>query len=132
MVIALLIVATIGSAAAVTWAHGQRFARKSVQEVLAGSRATHVALQRQRYRQLGLISRILRTDQLLTSYLADPSKEDNLTAILDTIEEYQDLLSFDLAVVLDRNGRVLRRTDGRDAFGEDYSTMPLVAMDFQD
>jgi serine/threonine-protein kinase len=127
LICSLLILLTAGSAILVTWIFGNRFARQTVEENLSGSHAAQGALQQQRYRQLLLISRILRTDQVLVSYLAAAPREDQQVAILDAIEEYQNLLDFDLAVVLDREGRVLRRTDDRDALGEDLSASPLVA-----
>ncbi len=132
LICGLLVLLTCGSALLVTWVHGNRFARQAADEALSGSHAAHVVLQQQRYRQLRLISRILKTDQVLVSYLAAEPSEDNLVAILDAIEEYQNLLSFDVAVVLDRDGRVLCRTDDRDAAGDDLSASPLVATALQD
>lgn len=130
LVIGLLILLTLGGAIAVTWVQGERFAGQAVDEDLSGSRAAHVMLQQQRFRQLQLIARILKTDPGLISYLASAERTDNRVAILDAIAEYQDLLSFDLAVVLDRDGLVLQRTDDTEAVGEDMSASPLIAAAF--
>lgn len=128
LVTGLLILLTVGAAAAVTWVLGQRSAEAAAAEELRGSHATHTVLQQQRYRQLLLISRIFATEEILTSYLAQAAEEGDRVAVLDSIEEYQNLLSFDLAMVLDRNGRLLTRTDDPDAAGDDLSTNPLVAV----
>ncbi len=138
LICGLAVLLTAGSAAVALWAHGNRFTRQSVDADLGGSHAVYVALELQRYRQLQLISRFLKTDQTLVSYLAavpDADRadaggaapdQDQLVAILDVVEGYQNLLDFDLAVVLDRQGRVLRRTDDHDALGDDLSASPLV------
>ncbi|MEO1264127.1 MAG: cache domain-containing protein, partial [Pseudomonadota bacterium] len=62
------------------------------------------------------------------SYLAEAAQKRDEAAILASVEEYQNLLTFDLAVVMDRNGVVLTRTDSRSATAEDLSTTPLVAV----
>ncbi len=132
LICGLLVLLTAGSALIVTWVHGHRFARQAADEALAGSHLAHGVLQQERYRRLQLVSRILKTDQALVSYLAAPQSDDNQVAILDAIEEYQNLLAFDVAVVLDRSGRVLCRTDDRQASGDDLSASPLVAAALED
>lgn len=122
----LLILLAVGGAGALTWIYGNRFAAEIADEHLAGSHAVHAAIQQQRYNRLQLIAKILRTDQILISYLAGAAREENQAAIFDAVEEYQNQLTFDLAVVLDPAGRVLKRTDGREASGEDLSASPLI------
>ena len=126
LILALLILVIAGGTAAVTWYSGQHAATTSAGTELKGSHAVLRLLEQQRYQQLRYISRLFATDQLLTSYLAEAAQERDLVSVLDSIEEYQNLLNFELAVVLDRNGRVLTRTDHPDAAGEDLSSTPLV------
>lgn len=132
LILALLILLTAGGTAAVTWILGQRAATDSADTELQGSHAVLRLLEQQRYQQLRYISRLFTTDQLLTSYLAEAAQARDLVSVLDAIEEYQNLLNFELAVVLDRNGRVLTRTDDPDAAGEDLSSTPLVRVALED
>lgn len=126
LILAFLVLILAGGTTAVTWILGQRSAVASADTELQGSHAVLRLQQQQRYQQLRYISRLFATDQLLTSYLAEAAQQRDLVSVLDSIEEYQNLLNFELAVVLDRNGRVLTRTDNHDASGEDLSTTPLV------
>lgn len=126
--IVLLVVAiTAGTAALISTTEAGRAAQSQVSKELGGSQSVQTALQQQRYQRLNLISRIFATDQVLTSYLAEAAQARDETAILASVEEYQNLLTFDLAVVLDRDGVVLTRTD-RTGVGEDLSDTPLVSV----
>ena len=129
----VLLVALVAGviAGSTTWATATARAEtagKAIDKILNGSNRALSILQRQRYLRLNLISRIFRTDQVLTSYLVAAAQARDEAAILASVEEYQDLLTFDLAVVLDRNGVVLTRTDDRSASGEDLAATPLVAV----
>ncbi|MEO1087496.1 MAG: cache domain-containing protein, partial [Acidobacteriota bacterium] len=126
--VALAVVVTAGAAIVVSSSAGERAARLTVATDLGGSQAVQTAFQQQRYQRLNLISRIFATDQVLTSYLAEAAQKRDEAAILASVEEYQNLLTFDLAVVMDRNGVVLTRTDSRSATQEDLSSTPLVAV----
>ncbi|MCG8458169.1 MAG: hypothetical protein MI919_17970, partial [Holophagales bacterium] len=126
-IVALVALVTAGSTALVSTTEGNRAARSLVSKDLGGSQAVQTALQQQRYQRLNLISRIFATDQVLTSYLAEAAQARDEVAILASVEEYQNLLTFDLAVVLDRDGVVLTRTD-RSGEGQDLSTTPLVSV----
>ena len=128
LIIGLLVLLTAGGALVATRVLGGRFAQQSAAGALDSSRAVRTVLQQQRYRQLQLISRIFATDRVLTSYLAEPAETRDPVSILDSLEEYQNLLSFDLAVVLDQDGTVLTRTDDPQAFGEDLADNPIVAV----
>ncbi len=125
---AVLILLTAGGAATVTLLRGNAAAQLSAEEALQRSDRTLIQQRQQRYQLLRYISRIFSTDELLMSYLTEATRQGDPVTVLDSIEEYQNLLAFELAVVLDRNGRVLTRTDDRDASGEDLSTNPLVAV----
>ncbi len=126
--IVLLVVLVAGGALAAVSILGERLSRGSATQALDSSQSMRSVLQQQRYRQLQLISRVFATDRLLTSYLAEGAEDRDPVSILDSLEEYQNLLTFDLAVVLDRSGVVLTRTDNPEAVGEDLSTDPLVAV----
>lgn len=132
LIIALLVLLIAGGAVVATQVLGDRFARQSAAKALDSSQAVRTVLQQQRYRQLQLVSRIFATDRLLTSYLAEAAEARDPVSILDTLEEYQNLLSFDLAVVLDQEGVVLCRTDDPQAFGEDMTNDPIVSVALED
>ena len=128
LILLLLVVLTVGGAVLAISLMGDRQAQRSAAQALDSSQAVRTVLRQQRYRQLQLISRVFATDRLLTSQLADAAESRDPASLLDSLEEYQNLLSFDLAVVLDRNGVVLARTDDPGASGEDFSSNPLVAV----
>lgn len=128
LTVVLAILLTAGSAGVVTWILGNRSAQESASSELQGSHAVLRLLQQQRYQQLRYISRLFSTDQLLTSYMAEAAQARDPSSVFDILEEYQNLLNFEIAAVLDRNGRVLARTDAPEATGEDLSGSPLVAV----
>ncbi|MEM9554976.1 MAG: protein kinase [Acidobacteriota bacterium] len=125
--IALLILLVAGSAYVVTLKEGRSAAVRSVAEDLGGTQAVQTALQQQRYERLFITSKLFATDQLLTSYLAEAAQARDEDTMLDTVEEYQNQLGFDLAIILDRNGIALTSTDRRGQ-GSDMSSNPLVAV----
>ncbi len=100
--------------------------RRMIADLDAGQSA-QAALEAQRKQRLLLISRIFSTDEVLTSYLAEAAEAGDRVSVLDSVETYQNLLAFDLAVVLDRDGRVLTRTDDPNAVGEDLSGSTFIA-----
>lgn len=128
MLCAVLILLTAGGAATVTFLRGDAAAERGAKDELDRSFQTLIQQRQQRYQLLNYISRIFSTDEILMSYLTEATRQGDLVTVLDSIEEYQNLLAFELAVVLDRNGRVLTRTDDPDASGEDLSSSPLVAV----
>lgn len=128
LIIGSLVALTAGGALVATFILGDRFARQSAAEAVDASQSVRTVLQQQRYRQLQLISRIFESERLLTTYLAEAAEARDPASILESLEGYQNRLSFDLAVVLDVNGIVLARTDDRQAFGEDLSADPIVTV----
>lgn len=128
LIVALAVLTTAGSAGVVTWILGDRSAQASTSSELQGSHAVLRLLQQQRYQQLRYISRLFSTDQLLTSYMAEAAQARDPSSVFDILEEYQNLLNFEVAVVLDSNGLVLARTDAPEDTGEDLSGNPLVAV----
>lgn len=125
LVVALL---AAGGGLLATTLVGERVSRQEVSRLLTGSLSGHAALQQQRYRQLQLISRVFATDQVLKSYLAEAAAARDAVKVLDLVETYQDLLAFDLAIVLDRDGAVVARSDDPQATGEDLSQTSLVSV----
>ncbi len=128
LIIGLLVLLTVGGAWIATRVLGNRSAQGAAKKALGASQSVQIVLQQERYRRLQLISRIFATDRLLTSYLAEAAEARDPVSILDALEEYQNLLTFDLAVVLDRDGVVLGRTDDRQAFGEDLSGDSIITV----
>lgn len=106
---------------------GERVARRASRSLVTGGLSGHTAFQQHRYRQLQLISRVFATDPVLTGYLAAAAANRDAVKVLDLAEAYQNLLTFDLAIVLDAAGTAVARTDRPEARGEDLSQRPLVA-----
>ncbi len=127
LIVGSIVLLTAGGALLVTQVLGTRIARQSAARALDANHAVRTVIEQQRYRQLQLISRIFSSDRLLSSYLTEAAEARDPEAIRDSLEEYQNRLSFDLAVVLDRNGSVVSRTGDPGAAGEDLSGDPLVA-----
>ena len=125
---AVVALVVAGSTALVSTTEGGKAAQATIDRTLNSSNQAQTIFQRQRYQRLNLISRIFATDQVLTSYLAEAAQARDRAAMLALVEEYQNLLAFDLAVVLDRNGVVLTRTDDRTSEGESLADIPLVAV----
>ncbi len=132
LVIGLLVLLVAGGALVATSVLGDRFADQSAAQALDANQTLRTVLEQQRYRRLQLISQIFAGDRLLTTYLAEATEARDTVSILDSLEEYQNRLSFDLAVVLDRDGVVLARTDDREAFGENLSANALVSVALQE
>ncbi|MEM7582236.1 MAG: protein kinase [Acidobacteriota bacterium] len=128
LIIALLVVLITAAVFVASWILGERFAQGSAKKALESSQSVQIVLQQERYRRLQLISRIFSTDRLLTTYLTEAAEARDPVSILDALENYQNLLTFDLAVVLDQDGIVLGRTDDRQAFGDDLSADPIIAV----
>ncbi len=127
LVLLVVVLLSAGIGIGVATVAGQRAAKDAAYARAAGGLSAHTTLQQDRYRQLQLMSRIFATDQVLTGYLADATARGDGVKVLDFVEAYQNLLTFDLAVVLDRNGRVVARTDDTEAYGDDLSQTPMVA-----
>ena len=132
VVLLLAVAAVVGAVFIVGSAQGEQASRREVAQDLGATQAVQTAFQQQRYQRLNLISRLFATDQVLNTYLAEAAEDREESAIQASIEEYQNLLTFDLGVVLDQGGRVLARTDGTEGVGESLADTPLVAVALQD
>ncbi|MEL7060289.1 MAG: protein kinase [Acidobacteriota bacterium] len=126
-----VVLLAVGAVVAVGWIfiglEAGEAAERDVSRDLGGSQAVQTALQQERYQRLNLMSRLFQTDQILIAYLTEAAQERNEQAVLDSLEEYQDYLSFDIALVVDLDGRVLTRTD-RISDAEDLSGSPLFRL----
>ena len=132
LVLLLSVAAVVAAVFVVGSAQGDQAARREVTEDLGATQAVQTAFQQQRYQRLNLISRLFATDQVLNTYLAEAAEDREESAIQASIEEYQNLLTFDLGVVLDQGGRMLARTDGTEGVGQSLADTPLVAVALQD
>lgn len=132
IVLVLAVLAVVAAVGVVSSAQGDRASLREVTEDIGATQAVQTAFQQQRYQRLNLISRLFATDQLLNTYLAEAAEDREESAIKASIEEYQNLLTFDLGVVLDQSGRALARTDDSERVGESMAGTPLVATALQD
>jgi len=131
VLIAILVLVTAGCGVVLTLQFGDRPAREAIQNGHRRSHSTQAILQQQRYRQLELISQVIISEEELAALLVEIAEESDEERDLEPlrlrIEEYQNELNFNLAVVLDPEGRVVARSDDPEAFGEDLSGDALVA-----
>lgn len=127
VIVALAVAAATAATYFIIRSVGEPAARKQALAALSNSQGVQTALQQQRYLRLNLISRVFASDQVLNAYLADAAKTRDETDLALALKAYQDLLAFDLAVIVDRNGVVLTATDGKSK-NEDLSAIPLVSV----
>jgi eukaryotic-like serine/threonine-protein kinase len=129
---AVLVTLAVGAAVAVTWLLGHRIAHQTAREALKRSASVQSVLQQQRLEQLRLLSRLFASDRHLAAYVAEGEALGDVASILDVLEERQNDLGFDFAIVLDPEGRVLAHSDDPDAVGEDLSGRALVTRALED
>lgn len=132
LLIFFLVAATAGTAVVLTLFAGQESAHEEVVDDVVGSLSVQSSFQQHRYRQLQLITRIFSTDLTLPVLLAEAAEERDAVKVLDLVSEYQNILNFDLAVVLDQGGQLLARTDDPKAEPVDLSGLSLVALGIQE
>ncbi|MCP4661547.1 MAG: protein kinase [bacterium] len=129
VIIALLVLVTAGCGVVSTLLFGDTAVRQAIKEELQRSHSTQAILQPQRYRQLKLISEVIQSEGDLTALLAEaaeaPAEEWDPEPLRLRLEEYQNKLSFNLAIVLDDEAWVVPRSGDPDE--DDLSANPLVA-----
>jgi eukaryotic-like serine/threonine-protein kinase len=117
-----LVLGAILAAVGFTAFRAGREADQWVAETLAASRAAQLRYEDQRIARLRLMSRLVAGDPSFVAYVA----EGDAASIHDLLLERQRDLQCDLAVVLDRRGRTLARTDRAGGPSEDLSRHALV------
>ncbi|MEM6574699.1 MAG: protein kinase [Pseudomonadota bacterium] len=123
---AALIVLVVLSAVGTGVLQGQKLAASSVDAALTRSTVTEFDIERLRAREAELVSEILASDTAVTSYVAEAAEQDVLSSIADLLAERQSEYEFDLAIVMDAEGRVLARTDRPLTEEESLADDPLV------
>lgn len=128
---AVIVALSVAAATAATYlavrSVGEPAASDRALATLSGSQGVQSALQQQRFLRLNLISRVFASDQVLSVYLAEAAQTRAETDLALALKAYQDLLVFDLAVIVDRNGVVLTATDGKGR-NENLAAIPLVSV----
>ncbi len=126
LISALSIIFAVGVAAFETFRRGNAIAREATVKALERSAAAQRNLQQQYDAQLGRLAATF-TDQYLTAYLIEGIGRADVASIDDILKQRQDDFGFNFAIVLDRTGRVVYRTDRRGGSGgENLSRRPLV------
>jgi class 3 adenylate cyclase/tRNA A-37 threonylcarbamoyl transferase component Bud32 len=125
VVLAVLLIA--GTTFAVATVAGERTARANVKSTVATGQAIQTLLQQQRFSRHKLISRIFASDQIFTTYITEAAQTSNATSIGNSLDSYQNLLDFDVAVVVDKSGVVINSTD-RGQPGENLASTDLIAI----
>jgi len=128
LVTSLLIALLVGGAVAVTSVLLRGIARSAVLDSLKSSATAQKAFQDQRYQQLHLMARLFATDPYLAAYLSEAVGSRDIRSILDLLNEKGNDFKYDLAMVLDPDGRLVARTD-QPATGQDLSKRALIATD---
>jgi eukaryotic-like serine/threonine-protein kinase len=123
---ALLVTLAVGAAVVVTYLLGNQVAQQTARQSLERASSVERTLQQQRLEQLKLIARVFVADVPLVAYIQEAIATGNSLSVLDQLEERQNELGFDFAIVLDPEGRVVARTDDPDATGQDLAQRPLV------
>lgn len=118
-----LIAASVAVAVGFTAIRARQVAEEGVKRALDASQAVQESFEAQRGQQLRLISRIVASDPNFVAYVAEADP----VSIRDLLEQRRQALGCDFAMVLDRTGRVLARTD-RPGTGQDLSGHALVQL----
>jgi eukaryotic-like serine/threonine-protein kinase len=126
LVTGLLLVLALGVAIAVTSYLGNRIGLAAATERILASNSVQSVSQQERYQQLALLTQILTADPELKAYLLRAIDERDQLSLLDQLDERQNDLGYDFAVLVDPQGKLLVRTDQPDAPPVDLSQRPLV------
>ena len=116
-----LIAASVSVAVGFTMWRARQVAEQGVRRALDASQSAYGSFEVQRGKQLRLISRVVASDPSFVAYVAEADP----ASIRDLLEQRRRSLGCDFAIVLDRAGRLLARTD-RPGTGQDLSGRPLV------
>jgi serine/threonine-protein kinase len=116
-----LIAASVSVAVVVTTLRARQVAEQGVRRALDASQSAQGSFELQRGKQLRLISRVVASDPAFVAYVAEADP----ASIHDLLEQRRQALGCDFAIVLDRSGRLLARTD-RPGAGQDLGGRPLV------
>ncbi|HLF56754.1 MAG TPA: HAMP domain-containing protein, partial [Thermoanaerobaculia bacterium] len=122
---ALMLLAALGAAVAVTSVLGERIAAREARERIAASASVQNVSQQQRFQQLGLLAEIMASKPDFKAYLFEAIRTHDRLSILDQLDERKSELGYDLAIVVDADGVLAARTDLPDIAGVDLSTRPL-------
>ncbi len=122
---ALLAVA-LGVAVAVTSWLGSRIGHEAAAARITAGNSVQAASQLQHYQQLQLLTRVLVSDPEFKAYLLRAIDEHDTASLLDQLDERQNDLGYDFALLVDPRGRLLVRTDQPDAAPIDLTARPLI------
>ena len=123
---AAIVVATVGAAVAVTALLGQGIADQAVRRTLERSANVEDDFQEKSLNQQRLVAQLFASDVSFAAYIGDAVANNDPVSIIDQLEQRQEELGFDIALVLDPDGRAVARTDGVTEDFEDLSTDPMV------
>jgi serine/threonine-protein kinase len=133
LVTSLLILLSVAAAVLLTSVRVRGISRNEAMRTLESSAAAQAGVQEQQLERLRLMSRLFAADPYLVAYIGEASTSGDTTSILDLLaDERQRDLGYDFAIVLDPAGKVIARTDNRNAAGQDLSRRPLVAKALQE
>ncbi len=121
-----LLALALGIAVAVTSWLGNRIGRDAAAERISAGNSVQSASQQQRYQQLQLLTRVLVSDPEFKAYLLSAIDQRDPLSLLDQLDERQNDLGYDFALLVDPQGRLLVRTDQPDAAPIDLSQRPLI------
>jgi serine/threonine-protein kinase len=115
-----LIIIAQGAAIGLTMMRGNAVADREVEIALQQGQSVQQALERERFRQLELISGLFAADPYFASYVAEAQQSAldfggnvDTASVTDLLHERQRDIGFDFSMVLDDRGDVIARTDGR-------------------
>lgn len=123
----LLVLALVLAAVGVTaWVAG-RVSRESALQSLSAARGAQARFERERVAAVRRIARYVAGDPNFVAYVVEGDR----ASIVDLLGERQREMECDFAAVLDRQGRVVARTD-RPGTAGDWSGTPLVQRAMRD
>lgn len=137
LLFALLLGLGLGAAVFVTWREGQKLADEAVQRELDTSAQVQAELAQRRLEEVQLKVELVGRNADTVKYVSEAQGGGlglgdetgvgvDQASINDLLDERRETYGFDLGIVLDAEGKVLARTDQREAFDQSFAGDPFV------
>ncbi len=133
LVAALLVLLAVGLPAVINYNKGAKAAEQEIEQALSRSRSSQSYIQRQRGRELELITEFLAEDPEFSGYIEESldaglfgDLEVSSDSINDQLTERRDSIGYDVSLILDTEGLLMGHSE-RDFDEEWFDEVPMVA-----
>ncbi len=135
---AVLILLAVGAAVFFTWQQGQKISRAAIERSIMQSAELQSESTQSRLAEVEIKSQLIAADPAFAEYVECASGQtidmggacsqdfSSTASIIDLLDERQESLQFDLAIVVDQAGALLARTDLEEPEALNLSNDPFV------